>query len=495
MRRKFEKVNQLIINGSISLAQKEIKQLENLKLSRKDRLELAILAKRSFLPVSALSLLKRIVRSEKRLPSPPTQNELLEYSNCLIMINALLEAEQILLSLETDQTPEVLNGLAALYFKRWEYKKGIGYIEQYINHPKTSNREIMVSKVNLIQAYVHEKMFFHAKIIFDDIIPRLKEEKKHLLLAAIYEFQAEQFIHQRKWNDAKLCINKSFDVLSNKSDMDILYLKKINLLYDLYKNPHSKLLKQKIIDIKKFANELGHYETLRDVDFHYAVLTKNKYIALKLWFGTPYESYKRKIEKECSLSGIPNKFEYVIGGNNNNSENLFLDLTDGKTSSGRSLLKKNHILQRLLITLFSDLYKPLSVFEIYSFVYAGQYFNPISSPNSIHQAIKRLREFFRRYDLPIEIIETNGLYLLNGLKKITIIIPNQQYLEKRPDIRILDFTNKCRKIWGERLICANDVSLHFNVSQNTAVKWLNDSLEHGLIQRRGQGRATRYWIV
>ena len=102
--------------------------------------------------------------------------------------------------------------------------------------------------------------------------------------------------------------------------------------------------------------------------------------------------------------------EFVVSGSGPKPQRVF-DLTSARESQ-ECQLKNGFLLHRLLHLLTEDLYQPLTLGKIFSRLFNGEYFDPNSSPDRVHQVVKRLRAWLRSEKIPLDIQEAGGFYRL-----------------------------------------------------------------------------------
>jgi hypothetical protein len=82
-------------------------------------------------------------------------------------------------------------------------------------------------------------------------------------------------------------------------------------------------------------------------------------------------------------------------------------------------------LHRLMFLLCRDFYQPLSVVGAFSKLFPDEYFNPNTSPNRVHQFIRRLSNYFRKQGVAFKIDEMTGSYRLRLPDNTGILIPQE----------------------------------------------------------------------
>src|SRR4051794_20375252 len=102
----FEEIDSRIRAGKTLQASKAVADLSRETLAREERIQLARLARRSFVPQIGIRLLSPVVRPGARSVEIANNDEKLEFAACLVWIGALQEALILLDELDPTLHPE-----------------------------------------------------------------------------------------------------------------------------------------------------------------------------------------------------------------------------------------------------------------------------------------------------------------------------------------------------------------------------------------------------
>ena len=138
-----------------SKARAALTELLERKIERRHALPVANLLRRAHLSERAVSLLHKIVRSERQLASPPTDAEKAEYAASLNNIGASQEALHILTSLNPVKTPIALLFLSYAYMWQWDWDSAVPALESYAKAPGVAPDMHLWGLVNLASALMH----------------------------------------------------------------------------------------------------------------------------------------------------------------------------------------------------------------------------------------------------------------------------------------------------------------------------------------------------
>ena len=173
----------------------------------------------------------------------------------------------------------------------------------------------------------------------------------------------------------------------------------------LLQNPKAGLTE--LIRFRVDAVGKEHWETVRECDSFRAIVCKDKALLLKVYFGTPYQSYRQRLLKDFGESVvIPESFVWQIG------EGSKLGKREYDVFRAVPELKPGQLKYRLLRTLASDFYRPFRVTHLFSEVYPTDCFRLHGSASRIHEGVKVLRLWLKGHRLPLLISERRGQYQL-----------------------------------------------------------------------------------
>ena len=162
-----------------------------------------------------------------------------------------------------------------------------------------------------------------------------------------------------------------------------------------------------------------------------------------------------------------------------------VDAITGKAGKAKAL-KVGQVNHRLLVTLASDFYKPLRLASIYFGLYPREYYNPVSAPTRVHQAIISLRTWIEESGIDLSIEEENGFYRLTG--NAGIQIGKKELLGNREGLLLSQLKEKC----GGDPFSVSDAAKELGLSSRTALRALQKAIEEGEVLRTGSGASTRY---
>lgn len=442
------------------------------------------------MPEAGVKLLNLIVRPKARNPEVATETERLEYAAGLIAIGAAAEGTKLLSTIDSNQFPDVLFFRASAHFARWEYLDAIPLLQQYTKRFDIGEYHWMVGMVNLSAALLYERRSSE----FEEASQILSEETRKRKLLRLHgnclELLAQNSIQNRNWGEASRRLAQAESFLSEVGGYDLLFVQKWSaILALLEKGPTQKNL-EALAEVKRSAIEQKRWETVRHTDQFKAVATQNHSLLQRVFFGTPFASFRlRLVEDFGAKISLPSEYLWGAEENEERLEEEF-DLNSG-ISAGGEHLKPGCTSHRLLLALCSDFYRPSSLVSLHAEVWPDSFYNPISSPNRVHQGIHRLKEWMMEHMPSWRLIEKKGFYLLKGEKTGAIRVTQ----ETVPSSHVFLIANRLRERWSDLPFSAKLASEHLGISVATAQRVLNSGQREGIVEKLGRGNVTKYRVI
>jgi hypothetical protein len=284
------------------------------------------------------------------------------------------------------------------------------------------------------------------------------------------------------------------------------FVKKWKAIIDLLQNPKERGPRDVIARLKTEGATAGNWEATRDFEFFEAVSVREKELFLRVYFGTPHESYRKRVYKIYHPDfRIPSHFDWLVSipGGERATHTVALvpdvpemtprkfDLEKGCEIGGKAMLAQHPLLLNLLRLLCRDFYRPIPLGTLVSELYPDEYYNPVTSPEKAHRAVKRLRIWFKENDIPLTVTLKNnafrllatGPYIVSTTMKHELVGKNEAYLER------------LKAHFGSQTFNAKSAAEILDVSINTALKFLRWSVEGKKILQLAGGRSTKYKLA
>lgn len=493
MSKVVDHINDLIVSGRSDAAKRAIREaMKKPVRERADRLRMANLARRVGLPIVSLRLLNALVRPTSKQPEVATPEEKAEYAAALTFIGASEESIVLLESLPHDTVPQSLLFEAFAYFSRWEYRAAIPLLREYILSSKITDYQKLVGRVNLLAALVFEELYKECETLQAQILDEAKRGGYTLLYGNTLELAAQVAIFQRNFTGADETLKQAREVFSQADSLDSFFVKKWSSILALMKKKSAES-RAAVIEVRNDALTRHHWETVRECERFLAVEYADVDLMKKVYYGTPYSPYRERLVRDFQRQSkvkltLPDTFSFELEGPK--GPRLEVDVADGTFIYKEKplQLKVGQALHRLLVSLSSDLYRPLRVAVAHHYLYPDEYFHPLSSPHRVYEVVRRLKGWFQKKHLPLHVEERTGFYELKTRSAATLVLPRAAALSERKDSlsRILFAT------WKREKFSANDAAASLKISRRSVLRVLEKACQDGVLEREGKARATKY---
>ncbi len=450
-------------------------------------LQVAHQSRRSGLPMYSIKLLRPWIffDQELRLESPPEFRS--AYAAGLISLGAVPEGLRILSNVDSKDSPDSLFFSTLAFFQSWNYRKALSFLRKYLQSNKITEYQSLVGKVNMIAAFLSLDQFEEAEQLIESCLHEVNKYRLRLLQGNVMELKAQSLFLQKRYQEAKVFLNNSKSILESAGGFYYIYAKKWDLLTQLYDLPKEKRSPKGFDELRKLAFDRGNFETLRDLDLHEGLLFNKEYLLNKVYFGTPYKTYRLRLLKQ-----FPDKFELNKQFLLNESENpeIILDRQGPLVVKGRLSIPTVPASVALAFQILtSDIYKPVRLASFFSEFYKNEHFHPHTSPQRVLKVIRRLNLWFQSNHLPMTIISSNSSFHFKMEKNIGLLISKKT-----------QFLSKNAIAWKKLF---HDYGFHpFSIHQTTVIwptltlrqrqRLLQIAIQEKVLKVQGKGKSIRY---
>jgi tetratricopeptide (TPR) repeat protein len=443
-------------------------------IPRSFRLALADICRRSSLANLGLKIMAPIIFQTEPLGQPVTAGELAGHAALLQRIGSIGEAGQILRRVDSKAAPEALLYQAFCLFTQWRYDEAVPVLRTYIASPIATYWKL-VGRVNLASALVCTQLWEEAHAELTLLIETAEQSGAKRLLANCYEMRAQAYVKQRKFTEASEDLSAATGLLGLDQTSDQLFVMKWKaVLAAIISGDCEPLLR-----FRTEAETRNHGETLRETDLYLCKLREDDRRFNLLYFGTPYRAYRARIEAEIGRK--PNNSSFSLGA----PEGKLLDLTQGtllrSTKAGGSI-------HRVLDLFYRDFYQPVRLGGIFAELFPEENFNIYTSPNRVHQVLRRARRALEKAGLPLKILETDGCYRAQPSSDCRVLVPLERVPLETNRKRLSDLA----AAFGERTFATRDVCRVLSLSDATSNRLLRWGVDNHFLSCTGRGPATKY---
>lgn len=479
-------------------ARQMLQELNLQKISRADAVAFADVGRRLNMPKFMLQVLRPLVRSEIPLSPPVTVKELALYATGLSRIGSFREAEKILNGLEGQGSPEIWLYQAQNQMLQWNYTKPIAPLKRYIRAQGITEYERLVGRVNLAASHVWNMKWEAGDEVLADIqhevLKKPDLESYRLIHGYSFELMAEMAILKGDWSAAETWIVKARDLLTGSRSRYEFFVKKWQAILNLLKSPEVPEHLENLRQVRAEALQLKDWETRRDCEFYEALATRNDQLYLKVYFGTPYLSYRKRIEAIYNPSfALPADFLWNlsgVGGLGDVEPIRIFNMRSACEEGGEAQLTSKPLLYKLLDVLTRDLFRPLALGSLVAEIYPDEYFNPVTSPQKAYQAIVRLRDWFQENNIPLDVVVEGDNYQLIATAPFFIrlwVDTNKVAPEKKSSE-----LEQLAQIMQDQIFTSADAARELQISPRSAQRILEKALANRRLLKTAAGRSTRY---
>lgn len=489
-KKRFEEIDLLIRNARGKEAQVQLTELHKKRISKVHVLEVAKLATRAGMPELALSLLHPIVRPSAKMVREATDTDKAEYGLALLRVGACAEANTLFKTVSCERAPEVLFYRALSYLKEWDYAAASKLLKEYCDSPNLSSYQRLVGKINLAISLIFENNLNTVKMILAQVLEESSAMKLELSYAVGIRLHGNLEMRRKNWNAALSYFQTAEELLRDFGGFDWYFAKKWKALVQYFENPENEEAKTRVLETREAASRIRHWESVRDIDYHLALYSKNKALFWHLYFGTPYEHFRNRILAEMGDTKIPESYEWKFG-EGKTADFSRVDIAEQQKTKQGTVLKVGKSLHRLYMAFLSDFYRPFTIGALFENAFPGEHYHPTTSEYRVHQAIKNLRLWFKKNSIPLTILYENDEYRLISTANCIIPIQKSQLALETPEERKLSILRTQLSGDFSRL----EVAVVLSIERSTANRLLLDATKRGILEKVGTGSKTRYRFV
>ena len=478
---KLKGWDEAIRRGNAGAVRAELKKLKDQRVSREMILPVAALCRRAdFLPF-ALHLLQPLVRPTRKVAVPATLTERAEYAACLVRVGAGDEALELLKTLSSARTPEVLLYQAFAMASQWDYGAAIPVLKKYVASHRITEYWRLIGQLNLAAALVWERPGQVPKPWLSQIIKTAKLGGIHFVLGNALELCAQNAILSGAWKDAEHWLSRASEALEKSGGREEFFVRKWRAIARCRREGMKTGVARELNTVRREARERGHWETLRQCEFFEAEAKRDEHLFARLYFGTPYPAFRARVLQLWKPKRLPESYRWCLG-----PRGKVAGVWDLRTGGGK--FKPGSLMHRLALALASDFFRPLRLETLHFRLYPDEHYNLISSDQRVHFALQQLRRWIATHRFPVKIIACAEHYVLTSARPFCIDVPT----ERTPVTREWVWLEELRRSFPKGTFSLAEASRVLGVSSRTALRALHAEMRSGTVARTGSAAKTRY---
>lgn len=448
------------------------------KVPRNERLMMADICRRGGLIQSGLRLLSFVVNPDST-EGPATAKEIAGYAALLHKNSSLQEALKLLATVDTAKAPEALLYQAFCHFSKWDYAASLPILQAYRESCSTPYARL-VANVNLAAALIAVDRWEEALLQIENNLIDAGTLNAQRLAGNSLEMRAQCHLHARDYAKAIEDLEHATQRLGTEITSDQLFILKWRAIVDaaIAEDPRP------IIKFRGQAVERRHFESVREADYYLLKTKFDEKLFFHLYFGTPFASYRGKIlEAAPSGQSVPEAFS-LGSPSAKQSLNLHSGDSDGVFTPGDKI-------HQILAFLWRDFYQPTRLGALFAELFPDEHFNPWTSPNRIHQLLRRTRRELENHRLPVTISEVKGGYRVDAEPSLRLTVSRDHLSLDRDHSSLIQL----KTALGDKHFSAKEASAILQKSGATVTRLLKRGIENGEVKKFGSGPSSRYLLA
>lgn len=377
------------------------------RLDRKDAAEYARLCWRAKLASLGLLRLAPILSDKK---ARPTDEEKSVYGACLVQAGAVREGTALLESLKSKAHARVSLFLAFAAMTRWEHAKAVKPLRKILRARGLDEYDRLVAHLNLAACWVQTGDHGAADELVKELLERFQGDGFGRVRTNLLALGAENAFRAGQTTDAERYLAVAKQNVVGRSGLEGLQIRKLKWAVECVKKGVTPQRLTELDAIRREALRLGLWDSVRDADAYRAVYGRELEWLLRVYFGTPFASYRERLLDDYGPVDLPDFFVWNAFGRGPSGQ--WLDLESGLSHRGEKILRLGHADHRLVVCLASDFYRPFRLGTLYEAAYPDEPFEPTAAQRRIRQLVWKTRKSFADHALALTIDEVSGGYRL-----------------------------------------------------------------------------------
>jgi hypothetical protein len=344
-----------------------------------------------------------------------------------------------------------------------------------------------LGNLNLAACLISEKQFQDAEPILKELREVTENNGMKVIYGNTLELSAQWAIYQKRWAEGDVFLKQAEKVFPESNVLYAYFVRKWKGISLLSRANDRTGREGEIKDLRDQAVKLKHWESVRDCDFWKAILFHDNKLLTHVYYGTPYETFRKRIFIEYgNFIEIPDEYYWNTDLELKKTKNT-IHIFEGEEKDS-DFIKRKSLNYRLTMILTSDFYRPFKVGVVHAKLYPKEFFNPDSSPAKVYQAVKTLRRCFEVNKVPIKVIDSDDGYQLSIHKDYQLKIP-KYFQTKKQELYEIDLLKTKITL---TYFTAIDIMKVLKVSRSSANRIIKKAVESKLLEKEGFGNATRY---
>lgn len=488
--KKIAEIDTLIRTAQWSLAREALSQIKSKDIPTNELVSVAGLATRANLPKLALNLLRPLVYPAKKFIRPANQSETAEYAIALVRLGADSEAAELLAKVSTTEVPRCNSYKAILLMKQWKYAEAVPLLTDYLSKERDGYFHTN-GLSNLAQSLFFLKRFRELEPFLSELIKHSNEKGMLIHKANAIRYLGMIAFQEKSWKVALSHLEQATQILAQTDGLDSLFVRKWVALTKAFQSGGDSSSCKEVETVRNEAINRRHWETVRDIDYHKALLFNDEALGLKLYFGTPYASFRNRLVSNFPNLPLNKPFLWELGPAGKRPRKI-IDFSAEVNPEGGESLKGGHALYRLSCILLSDFYRPFGVVSLFDKLFPGDHYNGERSRHRVFQVVNRLRTWFETNKMPLQLDSSEGEYLLTATVPLAMAIP-----QDNANSTVSLFQHRLNTVYeglGEEFRTVEVIEC-LGISRTRATVFIERAIEMRVVEKVGASKDTKYRFV
>ncbi len=493
LKKQLEQWDHWIREGQSQKVKDLCRQLNHKKIPRSLLANYVQIARRVGLYELMVLWLNPIVRSEKILDKVATAEELALYASGLSRLGAFQEADRLLKSIDPQQESLVYFYQASLNINQWSYRKAIPLLKKFLfyrqRHLQRKNKFdywSLVGRLNLCASLTIIERNQAAEREINKLMKLLDSSHAFLLKGNLLEIRAQWNFHQGRMKEALEDLAQAQRILMNSDVKSLIFVEKWKARINANETKNSPDIIAQYEAIKNQAIKIQDWETVRDCDFYIADYTKNPHLFLRVYWGSKFPDYKKRILRVYKNPTVITTQFIWIGGAMNLASSSLENPPAPAVSIDLVQQAPSRLLKLLFFALTREFYRPISSIELLTSVYADEYLKPDVSIIKFYRLMARARQWLKEMNVPLIIKSYKNKFKLEFTGPCQLILHSSLNLESRkqqpPPHNLLNLESFTSHDWAKNK----------KISVRTALREINIYIAQGRLRSKRTGRQRVY---
>ncbi len=400
-----------------------------------------------------------------------------QYALTLQQLGAYNEALRILEKIDFEKVAEANLFYAFGLMTKWEYEAAVPYLRSYLKFAEITVYQSLVAKTNLAQALILSNQLENVEDLLSEVFAEAEKNKFLLLAANSLELRAQLLFVKGQFLEALEFLNSSDQKLESSPERYKLMVEYWKVICNYSLNPTKKEAVSSFLELRKKSVDRGFWSVVRECDFQRAVIEGNPDLFLKVYFGTPFLNYRKKLKSAFPQVEIPETYLWNPTQKTPKKVADRFKVTEGEDVSSGAKLKKGQLSHRLMQSLTSDFYIPFRTESLFGYVFPDEHYNPVSSYKKTSNAINRLQNWLEKSEIPIQIRFKDGGYRI-FLKDPYLLEVRIQTFEDR---KTYDTRAEILRVLASGAKTSKEISALLDIPLRSVSRYLSDLAEDGKI--------------